>query len=208
MRRISLSIGLGLLLASQAFAQYSGQLSSAVTTPSGHSRIGVYTGIYDGAIGVLGQFRYGIDQYADIGFKLGIIDFDHIEGFGANETGGDFAFDFKYRILERELRDPFNLSAGAAVEFVTVDVLDIFSLGANVIGSYPVTLRNGRLLEPYGRLNLRAQHESPEWGNSDTDFEIGLNVGTSFELSRSIRAFGEFQFDDPFAFYLGVDFDI
>jgi hypothetical protein len=209
LRRISLSIGLGLLLATQAFAQYSGQLSSAITTPSGHSRIGVYTGIYDGAIGILGQYRYGIDKYADIGFKLGVVDFDHtVEGFGVNEAGADFAFDFKYRILESQLRDPFDLSAGGALEFVTVDVIDIFSLGVNVVGSYPVKLRNGRLLEPYGRLIMRVQHESPEGGNSNTDLEIGLNMGTSFELSRTVRAFGELQFDDPFAFYLGVDFDL
>jgi hypothetical protein len=209
LRHIFLSIGLGFLLASQAFAQYSGQLTSAVTTPSGISRLGVYTGIYDGAIGVLGQFRYGVDTYADIGFKIGVVDFDHaVNGLGVHETGGDFAFDFKYRIMEKNLRDPFDLSAGAALEYVTVDEINIFSLGVNVVGSYPVALHNGRLLEPYGRLNLRAQHENPRVGNSSTDFEIGLNMGTSFELSKRTRAFAEMQFDDPFAFYLGVDFDI
>jgi hypothetical protein len=204
LRRISLSIGLGLLLASQAFAQYSGQFSSAATTPQGASRLSTYFGLYEHAIGILGQYRYGIGAYTDFGIKLGVIDFDR----PTDETGIDLAGDFKYRVMEKQLRDPFNLSLGGVMEFSTTDSYDIFSAGLNAIGSYPVQLRNGHYLDPYGRLNLRVQRNSPEFGNSDTDFEIGLNLGTSYEITKTIRALGEFQFDDPFAFYFGFDFDL
>jgi hypothetical protein len=204
LRRILLSLGLGIFLATQAFAQYSGQFSTAITTPTGASRISAFAGIYDGALGIVGQYRYGINSDIDFGVKLGILDFDS----PINEAGIDLAGDFKYRLLQRELRDPFDLSLGGAAELTTVSGLDIFSVGFNAIGSYDVKLHNGRKLVPYGKLNLRVQRESPDRGHSNTDFEIGLNLGTSFELSKSTRAFGEFQFDDPFAFYFGFDFDI
>ncbi len=209
MKQILISIGLGLLLVTNVSAQYSGQLSGAATTPAGASRIGVYTGIYDGAIGLLGQYRYGVGAYTDIGFKFGVVDFDRTVGdFGVSEAGVDAAFDFKYRIMERRLRDPFDLSLGGVAELVAVDQISIFSAGINAVGAYPVQLRNGRMMEPYGRLIMRIQNENPERGPSNTDLEIGLNLGTTFELSKSVRALAEFQFDDPFAFYLGVDFDI
>jgi hypothetical protein len=205
LRLIILSLGVSLLFISQADAQYSGQLSTASTTSEGASKVGVYAGIYDGAIGILGQYRYGVAAYTDIGFKLAILDLDR--GI-VHDAGADFAFDLKYRVMEERLRDPFDLSIGGAAEFLTVKDLGVFSIGANAIGSYPFKLSNGRLLEPYGRLNLRAQHDNPSYGSSTTDFQIGLNMGAAFELSRNTRAFAEFQFDDPFAFYMGVDFDL
>lgn len=205
MRFIIVTLGLSLLLISQASAQYSGQLSTASTTPEGVSKVGAFAGIYDGAIGILGQYRYGVGAYTDIGFKLGILDLDR--GI-VHDAGADFAFDFKYRVLEKRLRDPFDLSLGGAGEFLVVNDLTIMSVGMNAIGSYPIMLHNGHTLEPYGRLNLRAQHDNPSHFSSHTDFEIGLNLGTAFEISRGTRAFAEFQFDDPFAFFMGVDFDL
>ncbi len=204
MKRIILSFGLGILFGSPVFAQYSGQISTAVTTPEGASRVSAYAGIYDGALGILGQYRYGVNRDVDFGVKLGILDFDS----PINDAGIDLAGDFKYRLLQRDLRDPFDLSLGGAADFMAVSGLHIFSIGFNAIGSYDIKLHSGHNLVPYGRLNLRVQRESPERGDSNTDFEIGLNLGTSFELSKSTRAFGEFQFDDPFAFYFGFDFDI
>jgi len=205
LKRLYLTLGMGLLLVSQVFAQYSGQLSTASTTPEGTSKTGVYAGIYDHAIGLLGQYRYGVGAYTDIGFKLGVLDLDR----GLNDNAGlDFAFDFKYKVMEKSLRDPFDLSLGGLGEVLVVNDFNIFSVGANAIGSYPVKLHNGRILEPYGRLNLRFQRVGVSGGHSNTDLEIGLNMGASFELNRTTKAIAELQFDDPFAFFLGVDFEL
>jgi hypothetical protein len=208
LKRAILLLGLGILLTSQVFAQYSGQFSTAITTPTGASRLSAYAGIYDGALGILGQYRYGIGAYTDIGFKAGVIDFDR----PVNNAGIDLAGDFKYLVMERRLRDPFDLSIGGEIELIGVRGYHILSAGINAIGSYPVQLHNGRALVPYGRLNLRVQrdHYGRRFGlgETNTDLEIGLNLGTSFELSKGTRAFGEFQFDDPFAFFIGFDFDI
>lgn len=206
MKKIVILTGLSIFLYSGAFAQFSGQLSTPQTVASGYSKVGGYVGIYDGAVGILGQYRYGVGGYTDIGFKLGIIDFNN--GFHDGNTGFNAAFDFKYLAMERRLRDPINLSVGGLIEFTGVENLNIVSFGGNVVGSYPVTLRNGRMLEPYGRLQLRIEREGFNHGGSNTDFEIGFNPGVSFELSKTVRAIAEIQFDESTAFFMGLDFDI
>ena len=206
MKKIVLLIGLSIFLYSGAFAQFSGQLSTPQTMANGYSWVGGYVGIYDGALGILGQYRYGVGGYTDIGFKLGVIDFN--SGFHHSNTGFNVAFDFKYLAMERHLRDPINLSVGGGIEFPGVEDFTIISFAGNVVGSYPVNLRNGRILEPYGRLQLRIQNEHVHHYGSNTDFEIGFNPGVSFELSKTVRAIGEIQFDESTAFFMGLDFDI
>jgi hypothetical protein len=205
LKKTILSLGLLLLFAWPAKAQFSGQLSTPSTNDRGQSTLGTYVGIYDDALGVLGQYRYGIGGFTDIGFKLGIVDLDD----GPNSSAGfDLNFDIKYQILEQRLNDPIDLSAGGVIEFSAFEDLNIFSVGPYVIGSYPVKLKNGRTLEPYGRLLFRFERVDYDRFDSDSDFVIGFNMGTAFELYNSIRAFGEFQFDDPWAFFLGLDFEL
>lgn len=205
MKRLTLLIFLGILWFNQSSAQFSGQLSSSVPVPQGYSRGGGYVGIYDGGIGVLGQYRAGVGSYTDIGFKLGIIDWDSNHG---DNTGADLAFDLKYLVLEERLRDPINLSVGGNLELGVFEHVNIFSLGINTIGSYPVKLRNGRILDPYGRLLFRVERSDPDFGDGDTDFEIGFNMGVTFDLNRSTHALAEIQFDDPTAFFLGLSFGL
>jgi hypothetical protein len=165
--------------------------------------LGVYAAIYDEAIGLLGQYRYGIGGYTDIGFKLGLLDLD----WRGNDAALDFAFDIKYQIMEMRMRDPFELSIDGEFEFLGAEDLNMFSFGFSPVGSYPIQLRNGRILEPYGRLQFRIERWDFD-GYDDTDFQLALNMGTAFELSKTTRAFGELQFEDEFAFYFGVNFEI
>jgi hypothetical protein len=71
-----------------------------------------------------------------------------------------------------------------------------------------VKLKNGRILEPYGRLQLRIERTDFDRLEDKTDFELGLNLGTAFELSRTVRAIGEIQFDDEFGFLFGAEFGL
>lgn len=202
MKKIVFLMGLSIFLYSGAFAQFSGQLSTPQTVANGYSRAGGYIGIFDGGLGVLGQYRYGVASYTDIGFKLGIIDFSSGWRHHSN-TGFDAAFDFKYLAMETRMKDPINLSVGGQIEFTGIEGPDIVSFAGNVVGSYPVKLRNGRILEPYGRLQFRIENQ-----DSNTDFQIGFNPGVSFEINKTVRAIGEIQFDETDAFYMGLDFDI
>jgi hypothetical protein len=212
LRHVTLAISIFLSLTVPAFAQFAGQLSTPGTMDNGASLGGLYAGIYEDAIGVLGQYRYGVGGYTDIGFKLGLLDLDNWLG---SDAGIDFAFDVKYQVMERRLRDPFDLSIAGGTEFLFAEDMNIISFGLSPIGSYPVKLRNGRILEPYGRLQIRIERTHLDHvivngiqrgSDDDTDLELGLNLGTAFELSKSTRAIGELQFDEQFGFMFGAEF--
>jgi hypothetical protein len=204
LKKLLTIICLSLLISGQAFAQFYGQLSTPEPVKAGNSRAGVYIGLFDDATAVISTYRYGLGGYTDLGFKLGIDALDQEHG---DDTGIDLNCDIKYQAMDMNLRDPINLSVGGLVDFFKVDYGNVFSLGGYAIGSYPVKLRNGHVLEPYGRLLLRMERTSPDHGDADTDFEIGFNMGSSFDISKTIRAYGELQFDENFGFLLGMDFD-
>jgi hypothetical protein len=204
LKRLTITIFLSALICGQAFAQFSGQLSGPAPVKEETSQVGGFIGLYEDAIGVLGQYRYGVGGYTDIGFKLGIIDPNNNRG---GNTGLDAAFDLKYLVLEQRLHDPIDLSIGGVFEGFFASGYEIFSIGAYGVGSYPVKLRNGRILEPYGRLIMRVERTNTDF-NDNTDFQIGFNMGTSFELNNHTKAFAELQFDDPFAFFMGLEFGI
>jgi hypothetical protein len=110
--------------------------------------------------------------------------------------------------MEMRMRDPFELSIGGAVEFLFTEDVNVLSIGFAPIGSYPVKLKNGRTLEPYGRLQFRIERTDVDRFGDDTDFELGLNMGTAFELSNTTRVLGEMQFDEQFGFLFGAEFEL
>lgn len=211
MRRLTVVILLvvGLLFsASAAQAQFTGQLSTARTLPIGKYDLGGYFGVYDGAFAFFGQFRGGVLQDFDLGMKLGVINIDP-----GSRTGMILGGDLKYQILDVRAKDPFDLSIGAGMEFFSVSDFNTFSFGANFIGSYDFDLSKGRVISPYGRLNLRGQREHTEFGHwwpeashTETDFHVGLNPGVSLKISDNLQIIGEFQFDDNFGFIGGVTY--
>ena len=207
MNRIAISLLLVLLLASGATAQYAAQLSAAGTVLKGSSTGGGFVGIYDGAFGVSGQYRYGIGGYSDIGGKLGIIDLD--SGSREGDLGLFIAVDSKYQVMEVRIMDPIDLSLGGAFELALFDHFNSLIIGGFAVGSYPVTLKNGRILTPYGRLIMGFNRTNSNWGRSDTDFDLGLNMGVIMELSSSTRALAEIQIDDnAAAFLMGLEFGL
>jgi len=197
-----------LLLASSVEAQFSGQLSTARTLPTGKYDLGGYFGVYDGAFAFFGQFRGGVSQDFDLGMKLGVINIDP-----GSRTGVILSGDLKYQILDVRAKDPFDLSIGAGLEFFSVSDFNTFSFGANFIGSYDFDLSKGRVISPYGRLNLRGQREHTDFGpwwmgesHTDTDFHAGLNPGVSLKVSNNLQIIGELQFDDNFGFIGGLTY--
>jgi len=210
MRRLTVAIlAVGLLLsASAAEAQFTGQLSTARALHVGNYDLGGYFGVYDGAFAFFGQFRGGVSQDFDLGMKLGVINIDP-----GSRTGVILAGDLKYQILNVRAKDPFDLSIGAGLEFFSVSDFNTFSFGANFIGSYDFDLSKGRVISPYGRLNLRGQREHWDFGewwtgvsHTETDFHAGLNPGVSLKVSDNLQIIGEFQFDENFGFIGGVTY--
>ncbi|MDP3025227.1 MAG: hypothetical protein Q8O10_06800 [candidate division Zixibacteria bacterium] len=216
MRRLTVVIllVLGLIFSvSVAQAQFTGQLSTARTLPVGGYDLGGYFGVYEDAFAFFGQFRGGVVEYLDLGMKLGVISYDPsgLEGSGEGVILGG---DLKYQILDAELKDPFDLSVGAGLEFFSTshndDNYNSFSFGANFCGSKDFALAKGRVISPYGRLNFRGQREPKDenrpWDRKETNFKPGLNPGVSLKVSNYVQIIGELQFDDNFGFIGGLTY--
>ena len=198
-----------LIFASSAHSQFLGQLETAPTLLRGSHSMGAYAGVYDDAFAILGGFRLGAADYLDWGIKVGILNWDDKSGI---VLGGDL----KYFVLDAGIGDPLDLSLGVGTEFSRVEDFDRFALGGNLIISREFCLENGRTIAPYGRLNLRMERKSGKkhWGRHfyvedtlpDTDLELGLCLGTSFELTSKAFLVGELQLDEFFGFIIGVNF--
>ncbi|HVP37091.1 MAG TPA: hypothetical protein VMT04_08860 [Terriglobales bacterium] len=216
MRRLTVVMlaALGLLLSvSGVQAQFTGQLSTASTLHVGQYDLGGYFGVYEDAFAFFGQFRSGVAQDFDMGLKLGVINEAASTHFPGDNTGVLLAGDFKYQLLRAMAKDPFDLSIGLGLEFSAVSHYNIFSVGANFIGSYDFDLSGGRTISPYARLNLRGQREHyheefliGEVSATDNDFKVGLNAGASLKVSSNLQILGELQFDEVFGFIGGVTY--
>ena len=189
---------------STALAQYSGQLSTAETVLKGTSVGSGFVAVYEDGFGVIGQYRVGFGGYSDIGGKAGIIDYDK-----GDQTGFFVGVDYKYQIMEVRIQDPIDMSIGGLVDFAHFEHFNLLSLGGFLTGSYPFEMDSGRKIAPYGRLILRIDREDPDYFDSDTDFNIGLNAGGALELSSSTSAYAELQLDNiQTAFFMGVSFGL
>jgi hypothetical protein len=98
------------------------------------------------------------------------------------------------------------MAAGGFLEFIDFGGASLLQFGGQLIGSYPVTLSNGKLLSPYGRLNVRLERASMSGGGSDSDMQFGLNGGVAFGLTSTVNLYGEFQIDGNDGIFLGIDF--
>lgn len=191
-----------LLLAPSAQAQFLGQLAPARTLSQGSALAGGYFGLYEDALAFFGQFRYGMARNLDGALKFGFIDFDG----PANDAGFVIGADLKYQFFDDRLGDPLDLAFGGSFGFAGTSDFTDFALGFDFISSKSFKMRNGNHVTPYGRLNLRGERvevDTPFGNADDTDFNIGLNLGTDFELTTDFSLLGELQIDDQMGFIAG-----
>jgi len=183
----------------------SGNLTTADAAGNGVGYFGGYVGFGDNAAAVFGTFTYGLAQYTDIRFKLGFSDAD----VPNSDPEIFLGVDFKYEIMDYYdtlHSNPFDLAAGAFMEYVAYENTPVFQLGGNLIGSIPYRFNSGHKIVPYARLNIRMERVSnDQTDESDTDFQGGLNVGTKFEVNRDFHLYGEFQIDGNAGIFLGLD---
>ncbi len=206
LNKFLLVISLILTLVSPAAAQYSAQLSAAETVVKGSSRGAGFIAIYEDALGALGEYRTGFGGYSDLGAKVAIIDLDAKSAAG--DVGLMLGLDTKYQVMELRIQDPMDLSIGGMTEISLFSHVTNISFGGFVIGSYPIALNSGRHITPFGRVIMRIDRTDPDFGTADSDFNIGLNIGGSLELSSSTKAIAEIQLDNQSAFMMGVQFGL
>lgn len=182
-----------------------GALTSARADGMGHANLGASVGIAD-RTSVFGTFSYGLSTYTVGRLRLGLID----------DTGIDtklvFGTDFQWQFwsVGQGSRDPFDMAVGGLFEFFSTDPFSVVQVGAHLTGSYPFAMRNGSVLSPYGRFNVRM--ESVNFDNpvidDDSDLRFGLNGGVKWEITRTVDMYGEFQIDGNDGFFFGMDFNL
>ena len=198
------------LVASSSFAAKGsafGSLATAKTVGQGIGDLGGGIGIAD-ATSFFANFTYGTSQYTDIKLKLGLIDAD------ASDTKLVLGADFKYQYLSTVAdKTPVDLAFGGLVEYTDLDYSSIFEIGAFVSSSFPIALKNGGTLSPYGRFNARLESlsfDNPHAGGDDSDsnLEVGFNGGVEWQATDVLKLFGEFQLDGNEGLFLGININV
>jgi len=203
-----LLLGCSQVSARGSFGSSFGSLATARSMGQGSGTFGFGVGAAD-ATSAFGSFSYGLSKYTDGRLKLGLYDPD------GGDTEITFGADFKWQLWSfgQQSNHPFDLALGGLFEFIDIAKnSSVFQVGVQSIGSYPVALKNGRTLTPYGRLNLRLESISIDGpagnGDSESNLRFGLNGGVAFELSSTIVVFGEFQIDGNDGLFFGLDLNV
>lgn len=208
MKKVLVVVGSILLLSSgssfgfDARGSAFGGLSTASTLGMGTGNFGLAVGLAD-ATSFSGYFNYGLSAHTDGRIKIGLIDYD-----GA-DTELALGADFKYQIVSVDGAGsgPFDMAVGGFGEYYDVGPFSVVQLGGHYTGSYPVRLKSGGTLTPYGRFNVRVEIVDYDvFDESDSNLEIGLNAGVHWQVNRNIGFFGEFQIDGNDGLFLGIEF--
>ncbi|MGB8657210.1 MAG: hypothetical protein WCE90_05430 [Candidatus Zixiibacteriota bacterium] len=218
MRKI-LAVALVVLffLIPSASAQFLGQLSPAPTLHRGDSFVGGYLGVYEHAFSLIGQYRFGMARYVDLGLKLAMV---NLNSGGGDNTGLALSGDAKYWFMERATGDPIDLSFGGGMEYAKISDFSIFGLGINTVGSYKIEYGKDKSVTPYGCLNLRwARTSSDKSGDgngkedgggssSHSDVDVALALGAELKVSSRMHLIGELEIDDYVGFIGGINYNL
>ena len=188
-------------------AQFLGHLRSAEVSGMGSLNLLAGAGIYEDAFGILGRVRYGLAQPIDGTISLAFLD---------HESSDDLSFviggDLQFQITQTDLGKTLDIALGPSLEYFSLNLRDgsdfsDLAIGGFVIGSKPVRTDTGFKFTPYGKLSLRVDRvQRGRFSRSDSEFNIGFNLGSVFPLSSSLQVSTELQIDDQFGFIVGLNF--
>jgi len=215
MKKVAAVLILGLLLtatsvnAIEAVGSSFGNLTTAKVLGQGKGNFGFGVGIADNT-SFVGTFAYGLSQYSEGRLKLGLVD----PGYGDAKLtlGADYKWQFWN--VGPNSKNPFDFAVGAIFEYVDFDALSVLQFGGQLIGSYPIHLKRGGTLSPYGRFNARVEWLSWEFqspfsdSDSDSNLEVGLNGGVQWQMTSTVASYVEFQIDGNDGVFLGIDFNV
>lgn len=187
-----------------------GTLATARSMGQGKGDLGFGIGIADGTT-FIGSFAYGLSQYSDGRIKLALSDSDY-----NSDIKLVFGVDYKWQFwsYDSTTNHPFDFAFGAFMEFVDYSSISVLQVGTQLLASYPVALKHGRTLSPYGRFNARVEsisYDRPPGSRGDdsqSNLEVGFNGGVKWEMTNAVDLYGEFQFDGNDGIFFGIDFNV
>ncbi len=185
-----------------------GNLQTARGIGQGVSAFGGAVSIGQDFTTVYGSFVYGFGMFTEGRVRLGLSDPDYSNSDPQLCLGGELKYQF-WNFEGEGVDDPFDLAFSGMFEYVDYDGITVTNLGANVIGSRPFDMGNRHNWAPYGRFNIRLSSVDDSGpGDGGSDFGFSATGGAMFELSSSMKAFGEVNIDDNTALNLGLEFSI
>ena len=204
-----LTLNTGAAFGFDAVGSAFGTLTTAKAMGQGKGDFGFGVGIAD-ATSFVGSFSYGLSEYTDGRIKLGIVDAD------GSDTKLTIGADFKWQFwnVGPQSTNPFDMAVGGFFEYVDYDILSVVQIGGQVIGSYPVALKNGGSIEPYGRFNVRLEALSLDLpansrlDDSESNLEVGLAGGVKWSATETVGLFGEFQIDGNDGVFFGISLNV
>lgn len=209
-RKISLIvITVVICTSSYASAFFVPQLRSAETLGWGSLNLGTGVGIYEDALTVFGSVRYGIASPVDLSLTVGLMDHD-----ASDDASLLLGSDIQYQVSDTDLGKTVDIAIGGVFQYFAYDRgrvdVSVWSLGGNLIVSKPLQVENGMRFTPYGRLNLRTDNVDadvdPFDSGGDSEFNIGITLGSQFHFSGTFNVAAELQIDDQIGAVIGLNF--
>ncbi len=205
-----------------AHAFYVPQLRSAETLGWGSLNLSTGVGVYEHAVTVFGNARYGIASPVDVSLTIGLMDLDATDN--ASLLIGS---DIQYQVADTDMGKPVDVAIGGIFQYYSYDrnsvSTSIWSLGGNLIVSKPLQFQNGFRFTPYSRLNMRSDNVRQDSGTNplfgkrsaleaiqatrnNSEFNIGITIGSQFHFTGKFNVSGELQIDDEIGAAVGLNF--
>lgn len=202
---ISLLI-LGLLvMAAPVQGQFLGHLRPAETLGMGSLRLGTSMGVFQDAFTLSGRIQYGLAAVVDLTADLGLLDYENTDDPELLLGAG-----LHFQVLQYNLGNPVDMTMGFFAEYYELDHghfhdYSNVSLGVSLAMSRPLKFPSGLEVIPYGEANIRVDR-TERGGDTDSDFNLGLNLGAALPLSGTAQFVAEAQLDDQFGVLVGINF--
>ena len=183
-----------------------GTLSTAKAVGQGGGDFGAGVGLGDNTTAFFGKFDYGVSQYGTLGLQMGIVDPDD-----GGESKLSFGMNLAYQLWgmdEPDINRPFDMDIGGFLQLYPGDGFDIMHLGGFITGSHPYTMKNGSILSPYARFNVRNEKIDVDNRDSKSSLKFGLNMGVAWDMTSTTTLYGELQLDGNDGFFFGFDFNV
>ncbi|MFH2054822.1 MAG: hypothetical protein ABIJ61_02580 [bacterium] len=207
MKSISLTLLLiiVLLAAAPTQAQLLGHLRPAETLGMGSLKLGTAMGVFEDAFTLTGRVQYGLASIVDLTVDVGLLDFENSDDPELLLGAG-----IQFQTLQYNLGNPLDMTFGFFTEYYQLDVgpfsdYSDLALGLSVAASRPINFPSGLEVVPYGEANIRIDRVD-RGSRSDSDFNLGLNLGAALPLSGTTQFVAEAQLDDQFGVLVALNF--
>ena len=204
---------LSLAIPTNTFAQSGlifGNLQTARTIGDGATRMGGAFVAGDDATTFYATGTHGLGMFTEGTLRLGLSEADYPGSDPEISIGAEIKYQFwnfeGRNSLGQNIDDPIDLAFSGFFEHVSHSLYKLTSFGGGVIASKPFKMKDGKKYGPYARASIRLTTLDKKFGISDTDFKFTLTPGGMVQLTRTMNAHAEFNFDDNTSFALGVSF--